>query len=143
VTVRGSFGVGVGVGVELLKIDTDSDPDTDKSRSFIRDSNESQARRQESGDRNQSMARGWESKSVEIQIEDASSTANSDDEKARGTQDVQLGYKREGMMLQRARILQEMESARNPRYIKMLEEMLNHLESELQTLPPEKIVNRQ
>jgi hypothetical protein len=40
VTVRGSFGV----GVELLKIDTDTDSDTDKSRSFIRDSNESQAR---------------------------------------------------------------------------------------------------
>jgi hypothetical protein len=88
------------------------------------------------------MARGWESKSVEIQIEDAGSAAKSDDENARAAQDVPEGYKRQGVMLQRARILQEMGSARNPRYIKMLEEMLSHLEIELQSLPQEKIVNR-
>jgi hypothetical protein len=88
------------------------------------------------------MARGWESKSVEIQIEDAVRAAKPDDEKARGAQATPAGYERQGLMLQRARILQEMESARNPRYTKMLEEMLNHLERELQALPQEKIVNR-
>jgi hypothetical protein len=87
------------------------------------------------------MARGWESKSVEIQIEDAGSATESDTEKPQRAQDDQLKQKRQGMMLQRARVLQELESARNPRYTKMLEEMLNHLERELQTLPPEKIVN--
>jgi len=88
------------------------------------------------------MSRGWESKSVEIQIEEAGSTAKPDDEKAQRTQDAQVGYKRQGLMLQRARILQEMESARNPRYIKLLEEMLNHLNCELEALPESKIVTR-
>jgi hypothetical protein len=83
------------------------------------------------------MARGWESKSVEIQIEDAGSATKSDPEKAQKAKDDQLKQKRQGMMLQRARILQELESARNPRYTRMLEEMLTHLERELETLPPE------
>jgi hypothetical protein len=34
-------------------------------------------------------------------------------------------------MLQRSRILQEMETARNPRYRTMLEEVLNHVDTEL------------
>ena len=89
------------------------------------------------------MARGWESKSVEVQIEDADSTTKSDNEKSRREQNVELARKRQGLMLQRARILQEMESARNPRYLKMLEEMLSHLNRELMTLPQEQIVNRQ
>jgi hypothetical protein len=88
------------------------------------------------------MARGWESKSVEIQIEEADSEAKSDDEKTRRLQDEQIEYKREGLKLQRARVLQETESARNPRYIKMLEEMLKHLDGELEALPPEKTANR-
>ena len=87
------------------------------------------------------MARGWESKSVEIQIEEAG-TAKADDEKTQKTQDAEGGYKREGLMLQRARILQEMESARNPRYMKMLEEMLDHLDRELGIPPEGKITAR-
>ena len=36
------------------------------------------------------MARGWESKSVEVQIEDADSTTKSDNEKSRREQNVEL-----------------------------------------------------
>jgi hypothetical protein len=86
------------------------------------------------------MARGWESKSVEIQIEEAGSAAKADDEKMQSVQDAQVEYRRQGLMLQRARILQEMESARNPRYITMLEEMLSHLDGELEALLPGKNV---
>jgi hypothetical protein len=88
------------------------------------------------------MARGWESKSVEIQIEDAGSAAKADEEKPQKAQDAQVEYKREGLKLQRARVLQEMESARNPRYIKMLDDMLKHLDGELEALPEGKIARR-
>jgi hypothetical protein len=87
------------------------------------------------------MARGWESKSVEAQMEDADSSAGSDAGGTQSTSEVSLICRREGLMLQRSRILQEISSARNPRYIKMLEEMLNHLESELLALPKAQIVN--
>ena len=89
------------------------------------------------------MARGWESKSVEMQIEDASSLAQTDDVGAQSEEDVRLRSRREGLMLQRSRILEEISFARNPRYRKMLEETLAQLESQLQAFLPEAIVNRQ
>jgi len=76
------------------------------------------------------MARGWESKSVEIQIEEAGSTASDVDSTPR-EESVELRSKRQGLMLQRSRIRQEMETARNPRYREMLIELLNHVEQEL------------
>jgi hypothetical protein len=77
------------------------------------------------------MARGWESKSVEAQIEEAGSEANAEVSNAPRKESLQTRYKREGLMLQRSRILQEMETARNPRYRTMLEEVLNHVDTEL------------
>jgi hypothetical protein len=77
------------------------------------------------------MARGWESKSVEIQIEEADSAAKPDSERKMRMGAAEVRSKREGLMLQRSRILQEMEAARNPRYQTMLNEMLNHVEQEL------------
>ncbi len=81
------------------------------------------------------MARGWESKSVEMQIEEANNPAEGVG--ANSVEDVRLRSRREGLMLHRSRILQEIGSARNPRYLKMLEETLAHLELELQSLPQE------
>ncbi|MBN1568224.1 MAG: hypothetical protein JXA73_10285 [Acidobacteria bacterium] len=76
------------------------------------------------------MARGWESKSVEAQIEEAGSAVSGIGYASR-KEPVELRYKREGLMLQRSRILQEIEAARNPRYRSMLDELLNHVELEL------------
>jgi hypothetical protein len=80
------------------------------------------------------MARGWESKSVEAQIEEASSEAKSDASSETRKESLQTRNKREGLMLQRSRILQEIETARNPRYRSMLDETLNHIETELAEL---------
>jgi hypothetical protein len=79
------------------------------------------------------MARGWESKSVEIQIEEAGSAA-SDVDSTPKEESVELRSKRQGLMLQRSRFLQEMETARNPRYREMLNELLKHVEQELAEL---------
>jgi hypothetical protein len=77
------------------------------------------------------MARGWESKSIEIQIEEAESGAGSDPKGGLSATEIEMRRKREDLLLQRSRILQEIASARNPRYRLMLEEKLTHLESQL------------
>lgn len=77
------------------------------------------------------MARGWESKSVEIQIEESGGAAQSDVGNARGLEPVEVRCRREGLILQRSRVLQEIETARNPRYRDMLDEILNYVEQEL------------
>jgi hypothetical protein len=77
------------------------------------------------------MARGWESKSVEQQIEDARADPNRSSGLNSTPAEIEVRQRREGLLLQRSRILQEIESARNPLYQKMLKEMLRHLESQL------------
>jgi hypothetical protein len=76
---------------------------------------------------NFSMARGWESKSVEQQIEDA--PTNTSTLRPIAPDDIELRQKREGLRLQRSRILQEIAAARNPRYRELLKEMLHHLDN--------------
>jgi hypothetical protein len=77
------------------------------------------------------MARGWESKSVEQQIEDARMDPNPSPSIHSAAGELELRQRREGLLLQRSRILQEITEARNPRYQELLKEMLRHLESQL------------
>ncbi len=79
------------------------------------------------------MARGWESKSVEQQIEDARMDSNQSSS-PHSAVNIELRQKREGLQLQRARILQEMDSARNPRYQELLKQMLLHIDGQLSSL---------
>ena len=76
------------------------------------------------------MARGWESKSVESQIELA--------ESSRGRRGVQLTREqietereRESLQLSRIRVLHDLESATNPRYRETLLAALKHLDEKL------------
>ncbi len=75
------------------------------------------------------MARGWESKSVEQQIEDSQKDSNHTS--GSKSAEIEPQQRREGFLLQRSRILQEISSARNPRYQKLLQEMLRHIEDQL------------
>ena len=77
------------------------------------------------------MAKGWESKSIEQQIEQAGTESGLAGEKLNSPADAESRRKREGLLLQRSRILQDMETARSPRYRKLLEEMLSHIEQQL------------
>jgi hypothetical protein len=76
------------------------------------------------------MARGWESKSVEQQIEDSQTDQNAA-ALLTAPDEIELRRKREGLLLQRSRILQEIEAARNPRYRELLKEMLHHIDNQL------------
>jgi hypothetical protein len=75
------------------------------------------------------MARGWESKSIEQQQEEASA------EKVRRPpltpEQIAEENRRKGLELSRQRIVQQMEAAANPKYRQMLEKALADLDNEL------------
>lgn len=76
------------------------------------------------------MARGWESKSVEAQQDEArqgapkSRTKLSPEEAARSRE-------RENLRLSRQRVIQQIESSQNPRHRKILEDALAELDHRL------------
>jgi hypothetical protein len=75
------------------------------------------------------VARGWESKSVELQQDDARSAGES---KSRLTQEQRgLESRKEGLKLSRSRILEQLRSAENPRYRMILEQALAVLEEQI------------
>jgi hypothetical protein len=76
------------------------------------------------------MARGWESKSVEAQMEAA---AENDGHGTPAVSPAELERKRfrQGLLLQRARVVQQLESAQNPNHRKMLESALADLDARL------------
>lgn len=75
------------------------------------------------------MARGWESKSVESQIEDAESLA--DRGEALTPEERERKKKREGLELSRRRVLQEIEAARSGARRASLENALAFLDEEI------------
>jgi hypothetical protein len=79
------------------------------------------------------MARGWESKSVESQMEEASKERGNRQAYVTSEQ-AELRQKREGLLLSRARVLRDLETARHPRYRAILQEALDHLDRELANL---------
>jgi hypothetical protein len=75
------------------------------------------------------VARGWESKSVESQQDDARSGT---EPKSRLTQEQREAQARkEGLKLSRSRILEQLHSAENPRYRKTLEQALAVLDEQI------------
>src|SRR2546430_518529 len=79
------------------------------------------------------MARGWESKSVEAQQDDAREKSQS---LRRPMTPEQAAYCREqeSLRLSRQRILQQLDGCQNPRYRKLMEETLAELDSKIGAL---------
>ena len=80
------------------------------------------------------MARGWESKSVESQIEDAGSRADRGGAFTREQREIEA--KRASLDLSRRRILQELEAARSAVRRVALEQALAFLDEEIRNLGP-------
>ena len=80
------------------------------------------------------MARGWESKSVESQIESADS--GSDRGEPLTPEQRQLKHKREGLEMSRRRVLQELEATRSAVRRASLEQALAFLDQQLAELVP-------
>jgi hypothetical protein len=82
------------------------------------------------------MARGWESKSVESQIESAEPVRNIRVGIQPDPQEVQIQYKRDGLLMSRTRVLHDLQTVTNPRYRAQLESALSYLDHELAKLSP-------
>ncbi|MCL5743207.1 MAG: hypothetical protein M1541_04645 [Acidobacteria bacterium] len=84
---------------------------------------------------NGSMARGWESKSAEIQMESAESDKHSTPRKnSRTSAELNIIREKEGLLLSRTRVLREMDSSQNPRYKAILNKALADLDAKLARL---------
>lgn len=77
------------------------------------------------------MARGWESKAVESQIEAAETRQLNRERVALDAEQVSKQRERESLELSRTRVLQDLSTANNPNYRKMLERSLQFLDSKL------------
>lgn len=82
------------------------------------------------------MARGWESKSVESQIESARSDGTRPAPHPVAPEMTEALRKRETLRLARAHVLQQIQACQNPRYLAMLESALAALEKQLDALRP-------
>ena len=79
------------------------------------------------------MARGWESKSVEAQME-AAAEAPSAAKPALSPQDAEKARQRQNLLLARTRVQSSLERCQNERYRQMLETALADLNSRLDGL---------
>ncbi|HEY0514818.1 MAG TPA: hypothetical protein VGH73_23175 [Thermoanaerobaculia bacterium] len=78
------------------------------------------------------MARGWESKSVESQIDDAGALAERGESLT--AEQRERGKKRASLEMSRRRVLQDLEAARSPVRRASLEAALAFLEAEIRKL---------
>jgi hypothetical protein len=77
------------------------------------------------------MARGWESKSVEAQQEEASAKASGSGKRKMNAEEAAAFREKENLRLARQRLLQQLEASSNPRHQKILQDALAALEEKL------------
>jgi len=80
------------------------------------------------------MARGWESKAVESQIEAAQSDQAASSEERLTPEKADARRKKETLLLARTHLLQQLQSSQNPRHREMMEKALADLEKLLATM---------
>ena len=77
------------------------------------------------------VARGWESKSVEEQINERTAEAQRSGKKKPNPSEIERNSKRQSILLARSRTMTALQSARDERYRSLLQRTLDHLDSEL------------
>jgi hypothetical protein len=83
---------------------------------------------------NLTMARGWDSKSVEAQIEESDSSSSSSPDGVLSAEDLQTEFKKKDLLLSRRRVLQQLESSNNERYSDLLRRTLVDLDIQIASL---------
>jgi len=79
------------------------------------------------------MARGWESKSVESQMESKEETS-SGGKRALSNEEKEAQRQRQGLLLSRAYVLHQIEASTNERYRETLQKALSEIEEKLRKL---------
>ena len=80
------------------------------------------------------MARGWESKSVEAQIDMAENRSSIARAKVLSEESLDLLSKKESILMSRTRVVRDLENAQNPRYKAVLSKALADLDAQLTSL---------
>jgi hypothetical protein len=80
------------------------------------------------------MARGWESKSVEDQIDAATVERSRSSAVSLTPEERERLERRSSLLLARAKTASDLEAARDPRYKDILERALAHLDAQLADL---------
>jgi hypothetical protein len=80
------------------------------------------------------MARGWESKAVEAQIESAESRITTKVAQINAAEAERI-RERESLLLHRTRVTHDIEASQNPRYREILRAALKHLDDKLAQIP--------
>jgi len=80
------------------------------------------------------MARGWESKSVEAQIEESDSEPSFGESHSCSPEETQLLMKKADLELSRKLVLQQMERSDSERYSELLRRTLAGLETQIAAL---------
>jgi hypothetical protein len=80
------------------------------------------------------MSRGWESKDVESQMEEAAARRASSRQTPPSAEQIRLQSERQSLELSRTRVLKDLEASTNPRRREQLEASLQHLDRKLAEL---------
>ena len=80
------------------------------------------------------MARGWESKDVESQVEDRKIVADTSSRTQKSPEDLRKDEERRGLSLSRKRIVNDLETETHPNHRKSLEAALEHLDKKIADL---------
>jgi hypothetical protein len=80
------------------------------------------------------MARGWESKSVEDQIEEARRSQGAYEGRAQTPEERARERKVESLKLERSRLTEQLKRARSEAYQRMIRQSLEAIEEEIATL---------
>jgi hypothetical protein len=80
------------------------------------------------------MARGWESKDVESQLEDRKTVADNSGRGQKTEEDLRKEQEKRGLHLSRTRVLNDLEHATHPNHRKSLEAALAHLDKKIAEL---------
>jgi hypothetical protein len=77
------------------------------------------------------MAKGWESKSVEDQIQDSQITEKTTDKRQLTPQQMEAHRRKEVLLLSRVRVERDLNASQNPRYREQLTKALLDLDAQL------------
>lgn len=80
------------------------------------------------------MARGWESKSVESQMDAAESQRGAAAARAKSADEIRRERERESLELTRKRVIRDLETVTHSRYRAQLEAALAHLDRQIAAL---------
>ena len=80
------------------------------------------------------MARGWESKSIEDQIEEARRSQGDSEGHVQSPEERERGRRIESLKLERSRLMEQLTRARSDAYQRMIRQSLKAIEEEIDAL---------